>query len=78
MVAGNVGSTSIQSYTVIGDNVNPGSRLESPCKQYSINIIISEFTRALLRGDYAVEALDEVLVKGKSRPVTIYKVNEPA
>jgi len=74
MIAGNVGSESIQSYTVIGDNVNLGARLESLCKQYSVNIIISDFTRNLLQDDYQIEALDEVLVKGKSKPVKIFRV----
>jgi adenylate cyclase len=74
MIAGNVGSESIQSYTVIGDNVNLGARLESLCKQYSVDIIISEFTKNFLQNDYQIEALDEVKVKGKSKPVKIFKV----
>ena len=46
MVAGNLGSESIMSYTVIGDNVNLGARLESLNKDYQTRIIISEATRA--------------------------------
>ena len=34
MIAGNIGSSSIMSYTVIGDNVNLGARLESLNKDY--------------------------------------------
>ena len=46
MIAGNVGSDTIMSYTVIGDAVNLGARLESLNKDYGTRIIISEATRA--------------------------------
>ena len=48
MVAGNIGSNTIMSYTVIGDAVNLGARLESLNKEYGTRIIISETTRAAL------------------------------
>ena len=51
MIAGNIGSSSIMSYTVIGDNVNLGARLESLNKDYKTRIIISEATRARLTVD---------------------------
>lgn len=74
MVAGNIGSDTIMSYTVIGDTVNLGARLESLNKQYGSRMIISDATRQTLRGQYDIQPLGEVLVKGKSRPVTIYEV----
>jgi adenylate cyclase len=74
MIAGNVGAETVFSYTVIGDNVNLGARLESLCKQYSVGIIISESTKKLLKKEYDLRDLDEVLVKGKSKPVRIYEV----
>ncbi len=77
MIAGNVGAETIQSYTVIGDNVNLGARLESLCKEYKARIIISEFTRDLLQGDYDLHELGDVLVKGKSKPVKIFEVRVP-
>ena len=74
MVAGNIGSDTIMSYTVIGDTVNLGARLESLNKDYGTRIIISDATRRALSGRYDVRPLGEVVVKGKSRPVAIYEV----
>lgn len=74
MIAGNVGAETIQSYTVIGDNVNLGARLESLCKEYSAGIIISDFTRASLHQSFPLKPLGEVVVRGKSRPVEIFEV----
>ncbi len=74
MVAGNIGSEAIMSYTVIGDRVNLGARLESLNKDYGTRIIISETTREALKGRYDIHPLGEVVVKGKSRPVAIYEV----
>ena len=64
------------SYTVIGDAVNLGSRLESLNKDYKTTIIISEFTvRGLKeRERYNLRPLGQVVVKGKSVPVEIFEV----
>jgi adenylate cyclase len=77
MVAGNLGSESIMSYTVIGDNVNLGARLESLTRNFQTRIIISEATRAALKGHYEIHALGEVTVKGKSVPVKVFEVALP-
>ena len=74
MIAGNIGSDAIMSYTVIGDAVNLGSRLESLNKQYGTRIIISEATRAQLKGHYDIRPLGDVVVKGKSQAVSIFEV----
>jgi len=74
MVAGNIGSSAIMSYTVIGDAVNLGARLESLNKEYGTRIIISEATRARLKGQYDIRPLGSVTVKGKSQSVAIYEV----
>ena len=76
MIAGNIGSEAIMSYTVIGDSVNLGARLESLNKEYGTRIIISEATRDALPARYVFRPLGDVVVKGKTRPVAIYEVKE--
>jgi adenylate cyclase len=78
MIAGNIGSSSIMSYTVIGDNVNLASRLESLNKDYRTRIIISEATRGRLTGRYEIRPLGGVVVKGKTKPVEIFEVCVPS
>ena len=77
MIAGNIGSSSIMSYTVIGDNVNLASRLESLNKDYRTRIIISDATRRRLKTAYDIRPLGDVVVKGKTRPVSIFEVAVP-
>jgi adenylate cyclase len=78
MIAGNIGSSAIMSYTVIGDNVNLGARLESLNKDYKTRIIISEATRTRLTNRYDVRPLGDVTVKGKSTAVAIYELKVSA
>jgi adenylate cyclase len=74
MIAGNIGSESVMSYTVIGDAVNLGARLESLNKEYGTAIIISEQTRTRLKGRYDMRPLGTVVVKGKTEAVGIWEV----
>jgi len=60
--------------TLMGDNVNLGSRLESVNKQYKTNIIIGENTYELVKDNVIVRELDLIRVKGKKVPVRIYEL----
>jgi adenylate cyclase len=73
-VAGEMGSSQRSDYTVIGDPINLGARLESLCKYYNSKCNISNFTKEKLTGDYIYRFLDLVTVKGKSEPIEIWQV----
>jgi len=69
---GNMGSADLFDYTLIGDNVNLTSRLESLTKYYGQILLVSEAMVEACGEAYAYLEMDCVRVKGKSKPITIY------
>ncbi len=74
MRVGFMGSTRMRNYTLLGDNVNLGSRLEGTNKNYGTRIIVSEVTYELARSVVHGRLLDAVRVKGKTEPINIYEI----
>ncbi|NEO05732.1 MAG: adenylate/guanylate cyclase domain-containing protein [Moorea sp. SIO3I8] len=74
VISGNIGSTKRMEFTSIGDGVNLGARLETASKQYGCDILISENTYRACPEQILARELDKVIVKGKTKPVSIYEL----
>jgi class 3 adenylate cyclase len=83
LMLGTIGETHRMDGTVISDAVNLASRIESLTKEYHVGLLISQYTYQQLADPraYDIRPIDVVVVKGKTRPVTIFEVfqtNPPA
>ncbi|MEO0985192.1 MAG: adenylate/guanylate cyclase domain-containing protein [Cyanobacteria bacterium J06639_14] len=74
LVAGNMGSNSAKSYTVMGDTVNIASRLKGASKQYGVTILLSEETQRPLAECMETRELDLIQVVGREDPIRIYEL----
>lgn len=74
VIVGEMGCAIRSDYTVIGDSINLGSRVESLCKFYGSKLNITNFTKDKLKGEYIFKFLDLVRVKGKKEPIEIWQV----
>jgi adenylate cyclase len=83
VIVGNIGAEGKKmDYTVIGDHVNLGSRIESLTRKYNVHILITEFTLQKIAaavesgaiGHVSIKGLEKVVVKGKEKPVAVYEL----
>jgi ammonium transporter len=76
LMLGTVGGSTRMDSTVISDNVNLASRLESLTKKYGVSLLISHQTLSRLQNPtgYCIRFIDRVRVKGKSKDVAVFEV----
>lgn len=74
MVVGNMGSSTRFNYTMMGDAVNLAARLESGAKQYGVEKMIGEETERQARHAVETRYLDKLVVKGRTKPVTVFEL----
>lgn len=78
VIAGLVGSQSMQEFTVLGDVVNLASRVEALTRRLGGDILVTDEVRSVLGDRFLMTAMPPADIKGKSRPVLTWAVQSLA
>lgn len=73
-ISGTIGSNERMEYTVIGNTVNTGSRIEASTKAFGADLLISETVMEKIGDDFKIEYVGSAEVKGRSEPLKLFKV----
>src|SRR5207237_6238718 len=74
MAVGNMGTAARFDYTVLGDQVNLGSRLEALTKDYGVGILVGEATARAAGPAFVVREIDVVRVKGRAGAAPVFEL----
>ncbi|HYO09004.1 MAG TPA: CHASE2 domain-containing protein [Tepidisphaeraceae bacterium] len=77
MIVGDAGGAGAADYTVLGDAVNTGARLEAANKATGTRTLISARTADMLGGEFLVRPVGKLKVVGKDEAVMVYEPLAP-
>lgn len=73
-ISGTIGSEERMEYTIIGNTVNTGSRIESSTKAFGSDLLVSDTVLEKIGDSFLSEFAGAAEVKGRSEPLKLHKI----